>query len=151
MAEQRPGSIAFRLSRSAAVMVCLAGAACTFTTNGTNPGTLTVRMPGTLPPVTTPPQRSAAPPPSGTFAGVGTLSNSVGSGCRRQIPIGHFVVTGSRVRFQGFRGTIQPDTYLEMQAGSRFVYGYFDGGRFVGHYWQPHPDCTYDLVLDHVG
>jgi hypothetical protein len=60
-------------------------------------------------------------------------------------------VTGDRVRFQGFRGTIRPDGFLQMQAGSSFITGNFDGGRFVGSSWRPHPACTYDLVLNHLG
>ena len=154
MAEQHVRRVVARLACLAAVAAGLAGAGCTYTTttNTTGPGTLTVRMPGTLPAVASPPQGPITPPPSGIFAGVGTLSSSPGGRCSWEIPINHFVVTGNRIRYQGFRGTIQPpDTFLQMQAGNRFIYGYFDGGRFVGHYWQPHPECTYDLVLTHAG
>ena len=60
-------------------------------------------------------------------------------------------MTGDRVRFLSFRGTIQPDGYLQMQAGESFLSGSFDGGRFIGSYWRPHPSCTYDMELNHVG
>jgi hypothetical protein len=60
-------------------------------------------------------------------------------------------VTGDRVRYQGFRGTIQSDGFVTMQAGSRFLYGFFDSTQFTGHLWQPHPACTYDIVLTHGG
>jgi hypothetical protein len=138
------------------VLIALVGSGCTMTSDATSPNTVTVRQPGTLPaPAQTPPPPAApsppAPPPSGTFAGVGRLNNTPSSGCRREVAINGFVVTGSRVRFQGFRGTVQPDGSLEMQAARSFISGNFDGGRFVGSYWQPHPGCTYDLDLNHVG
>jgi hypothetical protein len=38
-----------------------------------------------------------------------------------------------------------------MQAGSSFITGSFDGGRFIGSFWRPHPACTYYLMLNHVG
>jgi hypothetical protein len=130
----------------------LSVAGCTHTIGGPNNGVTTVRMPGTLPSVTTPrPVAPAAPPRSGFFQGVGQLDGSAGSGCRRQVPIQNFVVTGNQVRFQGFRGTIGPDNYLEMQSGSSFLFGYFDGGRFTGNYWRSHSSCNYDLVLDNRG
>jgi hypothetical protein len=152
MAEQGLGRGVSRLARAATILLCMAGAACTYTTNGSGPGTLVVRTPGTLPPVTSPPaQQPAAPPSSGTFQGIGQLNRDLASGCRAQIPIRNFVVTGNQVRYLGFRGTIQRDSFLQMQAGSGFIYGYFDGDRFVGHYWRPHPACTYDLTLDHAG
>ncbi len=125
---------------------------CSYTVGGPNHGAMTVRVPGTLPAVTAPrPAAPVGPPPSGRFEGVGRLSNSAGSGCRLQIPIRNFVVTGNQVRYLGFRGTIGADGFVQMQAGGRFLYGYFDGGHFAGHYWQPHPACTYDLTLDHAG
>ncbi len=138
-------------TRAAALLLALAGAGCTVAAGGGAPTTVTVRMPGTLPPPAQPPSPQAAPPLGGSFAGTATLSSSAGSGCRRQMPISHFVVTGDRVRYQGFRGTIGSDGAVQMQAGGRFLYGSFDGGRFVGHYWQPHPECTYDLVLNRTG
>ncbi len=112
---------------------------------------------GTLPaPAQTPPPLAApsppAPPPSGTFAGVAQLNSSPGkphADARFQSET--FTVTGDQVRFHGFRGTIQPGGHLEMQAGGNFISGNFDGGRFVGSFWRPHPACTYDLLLNHVG
>ncbi|HME25134.1 MAG TPA: hypothetical protein VKI44_28045 [Acetobacteraceae bacterium] len=158
MAEPGLRRVRSRLLRLPIVLIGLAGAGCTITTTptGTGPTAITVRQPGTLPaPATVAPSQVApgppAPPPNGTFAGVAQLTSSPASGCRREVPIRNFVVSGDRVRFQGFRGTIQPDGSLEMQAGSAFVSGNFDGGRFVGSFWRPHPACTYDLVLDHVG
>jgi hypothetical protein len=143
------------LSRLAIVVLALAGSGCTMTSNGMNPGTVTIRQPGTLPPAAAPPPEAApsppAPPLSGNFTGVGRLSRNHGSGCRLEIQIRNFVVTGDRVRFLSFRGTIQPDGYLQMQAGQSFISGSFDGGRFIGSYWRPHPSCTYDFVLNHVG
>lgn len=138
----------------AIVLIGLAASGCTATSGGPGGATVTVRQPGTLPTPAAAPQatpRPAGPPPSGTFAGVGRLSNTPSSGCRREVDINGFVVTGDRVRFQGFRGTINPGGFLEMQAGRSFISGSFQGGRFTGSYWQPHPGCTYDIDLNHVG
>ena len=145
------------LPHLAIVLIAVAGAGCTMTTNekATNSGT--IRAPGTLPaPAQTPPPPAAAPgpsgpPPSGNFAGTARLNSRPGTLCRQELPIRTFTVTGDRVRFQSFRGTIQPGGFLEMQAGPSFISGSFQGGRFVGSYWQPHPGCTYDLDLNHVG
>ncbi len=145
-----PGT-ARTIARAAPMLAALLASACTFTTDFNGPGTLAVRRPGTLPPVTAPRPVQPAPPPNGTFAGIGTLTSSVGGACRRQMPIRNMVVNGQQVRMLNFRGTIQPDSFLMMQANGRFLYGYFNGPRFVGHYWQPAPDCTYDLVLAHTG
>ena len=141
------------LRAAALVVLGVAAAGCTATTNGVS-SSVTIHMPGTIPPtaqVPPPPAPPSGPPPSGRFSGTGTLASSAGSGCRRQIPIAGMTVTGDRVRYQGFRGTIQPDGFVRMQAGSRFLYGFFDSDRFTGHLWQPHPECTYDLVLTHAG
>jgi hypothetical protein len=154
MAEQGPCHDRLHLSRAAIVLIGLVGSGCTMTSNGMNPG-VTIRQPGTLPPAATPPPEAApsppAPPLSGNFTGIGRLSRSHGSGCRLEIQIRNFVVTGDRVRFLSFRGTIQPDGSLQMQAGESFMTGSFDGGRFTGSYWRPHPSCTYDFVLNHQG
>jgi hypothetical protein len=137
---------------AALLLLGIAIAGCTATTNGST-STLTINTPGTIPPHAriTPLPVINGPPPNGTFSGVGRLSNSVGSGCRTEIPVNGMVVTGSRVRWQGFRGTISAGGLIDLQAGSRFLYGTFDGPSFVGHLWQPHPACTYDLTLNHVG
>jgi hypothetical protein len=141
------------LARLMALAVLAPCVACTYVTSTTNsaPGAMTMRFPGTLPPVASPPQSPGAPPPDGRFEGTATLSSNFGHGCRQQVPVRNFVVSGNTVRAQGFRGRIQPDSFVQLQSGDRFIYGYFDGGRFVGHFWQGHPDCTYDLVLNHVG
>ena len=38
-----------------------------------------------------------------------------------------------------------------MQASNKFLYGTFDGTRFIGSLWQPHPNCTYSITLNHEG
>ncbi len=53
--------------------------------------------------------------------------------------------------FGAYRGTIQPDGSLHMQAGPTYVYGQFVGSHFDGRFWRPPPGCTYDLSLDPVG
>jgi hypothetical protein len=137
--------------RTAILLLALAASGCTTTTDGTTT-TVAVRRPGTLPGVAQlTPSTPGGPPPSGTFNGTGRLSASAGSGCRPEVRMAGMTVTGSRVRYQGFRGTIQPDGFIQMQAGERFLYGAFDGDRFVGHLWQPKPACTYDVVMTHAG
>ena len=138
--------------RAAPILLALAAAGCTATTNGTS-STLAINMPGSIPAHAriAPAPVVNGPPPDGTFAGVARLSNSAGSGCRTEMRIDGMVVTGNRVRFQGFRGPIPPDGFVSLQGGGRFLYGTFDGPSFVGHLWQPHPACTYDLVLSHGG
>ena len=155
MADQGLCHIGSRLSGLPIVLIALAAAGCTMTSTGAGPGTVTVRQPGSLP--APPPQQAApsppAPPLNGTYAGVAQLSSIVGSsiGCTREVQIRSFTVNGDRARFQGFRGNIEPDGSLRMQAGPSFISGNFDGGRFVGSFWRPQPSCTYDLVLNHVG
>ncbi len=138
------------------VAVGLAGAGCTYTTDGRTPGTLAVQPLGSLPSLPPPPARSATAepvglPPSGTYEGVARAVNNPGGGCTTLFNIRRFVVSGDRVRYLAFRGRIQPDMHLQMQAGHNFIHGDFDGGRFVGRFWRRQPSCTYHLVLDHVG
>lgn len=155
MAELGLCSVRSRLSGLALVLGVIAASGCTMTSSQTGPGTVTVRQPGSLP--APPPQQAApippAPPLNGTFAGVAQLSSapSASIGCTREVQIRSFTVNGDRVRFQGFRGTIQPDGSVQMQAGPSYITGNFDGGRFVGSLWRPQPSCTYDMVLNHVG
>ena len=153
MAERLHYGVGSWLSRGAVIALGVVISGCTVTSNGMTPTSVTVRTPGTLPsiPPAAPLGTTPVPPPSGTFSGVAQLSSSPSSGCRSQLAVRNFVVTGNRVRFQAFRGTIQPDGYLEMQASTRFLYGTFNGGRFIGSLWQPHPNCTYSIVLDHEG
>ncbi len=138
------------------VLVALAAAGCTMKTDGST-STVSVNMPGSVPahPAITPGAIAAAsasgPPPSGRFSGTGRLTSSAGSGCRNEITISPMIVSGNQVRYQGFRGTIEGGTFVRMQSGGAFIYGIFDGDRFTGHLWRPHPQCTYDLALSHVG
>ena len=155
MAELGLCSVRSRLSGLALVLGALAASGCTMTSSQTGPGTVSVRQPGSLPaPPPAPPAPSPpAPPLNGTFAGVAHLSSNVSSsiGCTQEVQIRSFTVNGDRARFQGFRGIIEPDGSLRMQAGPSFISGSFDGGRFVGSFWRPQPSCTYDMVLNHVG
>jgi hypothetical protein len=153
MAKQLQYGVGSWLSRGAVVGLGIVISGCTVTSNGMTPASVTIRTPGTLPtiPTASPPGTTPSPPPSGTFSGVAQLSSTPNSGCRRQLAVRNFVVTGNSVRFQAFRGTIQPDGYLEMQASNRFLYGTFYGTRFIGSLWQPHPGCTYSIALNHEG
>jgi hypothetical protein len=90
-------------------------------------------------------------PRSGPYAGTGTVVRNQGARCPDQIRVTNFTVRGNRVSFGAYRGTIQPDGALDMQAGPTYVYGQFVGSHFDGRFWRPPPGCTYDLSLDPVG
>jgi hypothetical protein len=141
------------VTRGAVIALGIVISGCTVTSNGMTPTSVTIRTPGTLPSIPTASPRGTrpVPPPGGTFSGVAQLSRPSNSGCRRQFAVRNFVVTGNNVRFQAFRGTVQSDGYLEMQASNKFLYGTFDGTRFIGSLWQPHPNCTYSITLNHEG
>ena len=89
-------------------------------------------------------------PVDGQYAGVGRVLTNPGARCSSEIPISGWQVSGDQVRFQGFRGTIQPDGSLRMQAGPNFIVGTFFGSHFSGHFWRPQPDCTFLLTLNPV-
>jgi hypothetical protein len=140
------------LSCLVVVAVSLAGAGCTYTTDGTGrPGTLTVNRLGTLPNPPPAPSPDAVTPPSGAYEGVAQISSNPGGACRRQFPVRNFIVTDDMVRFEAFRGTLQPDMSVRLQGARSFIQGSFDGGNFTGRLWQQQPSCTYDLVLTHIG
>ena len=133
-------------------------AACTY--SGPNNPTVTYNAPGQLPSAgmpggTVPPPPSmgagtTGAPQSGHYAGIGTVMSNQGDRCSPQMRVTNFIVNGNRVSFGSYRGTIQPDGALHMQAGQTYVYGQFIGSHFNGRFWQPPPGCTYDLSLDPV-
>ena len=137
-------------------LVSFAGSGCTYTTDLSAPGTLAVQPLGALPSLPPPASRPAVTdpielPPSGTYEGTAIAVNNPGGGCTRLIQIRRFVVSGDRVRYLAFRGTIQESRHLRMQAGHNFIHGDFEGSRFVGRFWRRQPSCIYHLELDHVG
>jgi len=139
-----------RAAGFAAVGIGLACGGCTITAQGVSPTTVTMQRPGALPALPPPPPAPPAPAIDGVYEGTGTLSGNPGGACRTDFAIRNFVVTGDRVRFQSFRGRIQPDQFLQMQAGVSFIHGSFDGGTFTGRLWRPQPSCTYDIALKRV-
>ena len=104
---------------------------------------------GTAPPPGSPASVTPAPR-SGPYAGTGLVMRNQGALCSQQIRVTNFIVRGNRVSFGAYRGTIQPDGSLHMQAGPTYVYGQFVGSHFDGRFWRPPPGCTYDLSLDPV-
>jgi hypothetical protein len=142
-----------RIAAGTAALALLLGA-CTY--NGP-----TVQAPGPAGPAA--PVETGAPPPpgmgaaeapaprSGPYAGTGFVLRNQGAVCPQQIRVTNFVVNGERVRFGAYRGVIQPDGSLHMQAGPTYVYGQFVGSHFDGRFWRPPPGCTYDLSLDPAG
>lgn len=148
-----------RVAQVAAALVCMVGAGCTYETQplSPQPGTLTVALPGRFPTVVSGPgSESAAPsgngglPASGQYRGVARVTNNPGGRCRATVPVTNWIVTGNRVRYGKFRGTIGPDGSLQMQAGPEYIRGQFEGGRFTGTVWQPGPRCGYSITVDPV-
>ena len=113
------------------------------------PGPAAIGRDGAAPPGGAASQAPA--PQSGHYAGTGFVMRNQGTLCAQQIRVTNFVVNGNRVSFGAYRGTIQPDGSLHMQAGPTYVYGQFVGSHFDGRFWRPPPGCTYDLSLDPVG
>ena len=127
--------------------------ACTHTTTGGVPGAVTFQRPGVLPQAPRPPSPLAAAPVQGRYAGEGRLTFNPGlrSACRETIPITGFAVAGAAVSFAGFRGPIDPEGAVTIQAGRRWLSGHFVGPNFEGRLWQPPPACTYAVSLAPVG
>jgi hypothetical protein len=156
-------------------LACAVTTGCTYTTQPLSggPGTLTLTSPGSASPTTiivpngtqagqpvvAPPDgtRQGAPapvayglPPSGAYEGIGQNLTNPGGRCATRMRVTNFNVSGSQVSFGAFRGTVQRDGGLRMQAGHFYIIGEFRGGHFQGRLWQPQPACTYALSLDLV-
>lgn len=145
------------MRRSASVLIvmlaCGVAPACsyTFEPGSGAPGTLAVNTPGTLRPL--PPSDVVAPasparPVSGRWRGQAVALNDPGGRCTMTTRVSNWTVDGDRVRFGKFRGRIQPDGSLRMQAGPRIVEGRFIGSEFTGQYWSPQPSCIYAITLN---
>jgi hypothetical protein len=98
-----------------------------------------------------------APPPAqpvsrnGTYTGAATLMSNYGNMCQDTVPIVGFHVSGNRVRFGRFRGTIDGDDGLQMVYNQQWILGQFEGATFHGHvtFWgRQGPGCTYLLNLE---
>ncbi len=85
---------------------------------------------------------------NGAYAGRGRNTADPGGMCASNIRITNFVVNGDQVSFGAFRGSIQDNGTLDMQAGDAYVYGQFTGAHFDGRFWTPPPSCTYAISLD---
>jgi hypothetical protein len=154
-------------------LLCLLAVGCTYQTQplSTQPGTLTLNVPGSFPTVVsgqpsppTPPvgivtpernpgleMAAASPfPRQGRYAGTAVLIKNPGGHCRRTLPIRNWVVSGDRVSYRGFRGHVRPDGSVVMQAGPGYIKGRFAEARFEGRFWQPGRACTYALTLEAV-
>jgi hypothetical protein len=147
-----------RFLLGALCVLAVAGCSYSMSTTSGQPGTLTVRTPGTLPPppLSPPPLPSdgvSAPelPVSGEYVGTGVVRAYRGLGCTSPIRVTGFMVDGDRVRFLRFRGRIQPDLSVNLQAADNYIRGHFQNGQFVGMYYRPPPSCSYNFVLSPKG
>jgi hypothetical protein len=117
---------------------------------------------GNLPPpsnLVPPPAGSPLPVPgaaadhSGNYSGVADVLSSGGGQCWYNHEVTNFRVNGNRVRFGGFRGTIDANGGVQMVRGNTWITGQFSGSQFTGTltYTPMFNDtfgCSYRLVLD---
>jgi hypothetical protein len=98
----------------------------------------------------------SAPPPgqpvnrNGTFTGTANLMSSYGNMCQETVPVVGFRVSGNRVRFGRFHGTIDSNDGLQMVSNQQWIVGQFEGATFHGQvtFWtREGPGCTYVLSL----
>lgn len=97
------------------------------------------------------PGGSSNSPASGMYRGEAVALNDPGGYCSTRMAVTNWTVSGNEVSFGAFRGTIQPDGALAMQAGPRYVQGRYTGSHFVGRYTTPQPSCEYQITVDPVG
>ena len=144
----------------AAAVAVLGGCSATQSAGG-GPITITTGLPGgpptqyqLVPAAVAAPPPPALPgglPPSGRYRGEMVSVNNPGGRCTPRVPVNNWTVQGARVRFGGFRGTIEPTGVLNMQQRGAWVSGQFRGSQFVGEFWSPGLSCDYTMVLEHVG
>ncbi len=141
----------------AGLFALLALAGCTMDVQPATgqPSTVVMRMPGTIEPSTRAPAIPLAsqpagefPPPSGRYRVTATPLNSKGGRCGNTLDRNPWTVDGMNVRFGAFRGTIQPNGALRMQANKDFIQGRFFGAHFTGRFWRPSPLCSYALSVE---
>jgi hypothetical protein len=133
--------------------LCLAATACernyTIQNGGTPPppsAATTLLPPANL-------EGGAATPagPSGwdgTYAGEATWTSGPQWACPERIKIVDFRVSGARVAFGGFSGSIQPNGSIQMVYGTTWIAGQFSpGGQFNGSMSQEGGACTWGISL----
>jgi hypothetical protein len=75
--------------------------------------------------------------------------NNPGALCANTIKITQWFVSGPNVSFGAFKGTIQPDGSLSMQAGITYISGRFVGSRFDGRVWRGLAEgCQYMISVE---
>jgi hypothetical protein len=110
-----------------------------------------------------PPNLMPAQPPvaagsinlNGTYSGSMNVLVTNGNQCQSSTPVRDFTVADHRVRFGGFRGTIQANGGLQMTYGGIWIIGQFNGPSFHGQVNFPgrfdSPGCTYLMDLQRTG
>lgn len=83
---------------------------------------------------------------NGAYRGQGRIVRNPGGTCQLGMPVYGMQVTGDRVHFGSFNGTIQPNGVVEMVFRENWVIGRFDGPHFTGRWISP--ACSYELVLN---
>ena len=95
------------------------------------------------------PSAPGGPPRNGRYAGLGNVTQDYGGLCENPIKITEWFVSGSEVSFGAFRGTIQSDGSLAMEARSTYISGRFNGSHFQGRVWRGLGEgCQYAISVD---
>ena len=91
----------------------------------------------------------------GSYAGIAEVLTTGGGLCIKPVTISGFVVRGNSARFDGFRGTIDPDGGVQMYYGGNWIVGQFEGGIFRGQLSTSGRfsgnGCSYILNLERTG
>ena len=82
----------------------------------------------------------------GAYRGYGRVVRNPGGTCQTGMPVYWMQVSGNRVHFGSFNGTIQANGVVEMEWGRNWVIGRFEGPHFVGRWINP--ACSYELILN---
>jgi hypothetical protein len=133
--------------------LCFAGTACERNYSIQNGGTPPPpSAANTLPPPANL-EGGAATPASpggwdGTYAGEATWTSGPQWACPQHVPMVDFRVSGARVSFGGFSGSIQSNGSVQMAYGTTWIAGQFSpGGQFDGNVSQDGGTCTWRISL----
>ena len=134
--------------RAAALSLLLLLAACARDPVNVGPSAEGGAMPPPLALDSAPKPPPTGRPASGPYRGEGVALNDPGGACAQRQTVENWTVSGDTTRFGRFRGKIQPDGSLAMQAGPARVTGKYAGSHFTGTLVRPQPSCAYAITLD---
>jgi hypothetical protein len=103
----------------------------------------------------TPPVPAQQVDRNGNYTGTAEPLDTGGGLCVTTRKVGNFRVHGNRVRYGGFRGTIDANNGLQMVSGTNWIIGQFEGATFhgqldlMGRFGSP--GCSYMFNLQRTG